>query len=313
MQSSAIIEVAIGLVLTWLIMSVATSQIQELIVEAIWWRSTFLKIQIRNMFHGQDDLVNRFYNHALIQALHTNGFLWLRRKPVEISKSTFARVALDVFLNLHHPSAKPSEEISASLLSAQDLVDGVKRSMNYLGLRNDPQRQALLKTIKSLAPTLDTEGFELGGKLEETLKNIEDWFESTMERASRIYRKYAAFFALIIGLLLAYNLNVDSIYITKQLWVQPTLREAIVAQASNLAPGDEVGLGSTISKINSLPIPVGWSAGNIPQDQNGMLLLYSGWFITGLAAAQGASFWFDILKRLSGLRSQPSESSAPVG
>ena len=61
------------------------------------------------------------------------------------------------------------------------------------------------------------------------------------------------------------------------------------------------------------PIPVGWSAGNIPQASNGMFLVYIGWFITGLAAAQGSSFWFDVLKRLSGLRSQTSESSTPVG
>lgn len=313
MQASAIVEVAIGLVITWLVISLATSQIQEFIVELFSWRSIFLKNQIRNMFHKQDAVVEKLYSHPQIQALHTNGILWFPRGPVEIPKSIFAKAALDAFLNLSQPSVKAGGEVAASLLTTQELVGSIKRSMEYLGAGRDPGMRALAQTVKSLAPTLDAEGFDLTGKLDESLKNIEAWFEAAMDKATRIYKKYASIVALIIGLLLAYNFNIDTIHVTKQLWVQPTLRQAIVAQAGNLIPGDEVGLNNTLAKINSLPIPIGWSADTLPPDPNARFLRYLGWFLTGLAAAQGAPFWFDVLKKLSGLRSQVSQPSEPVG
>ena len=313
MQSSAILEVAIGLVIAWLIISLTTSQIQEFLVDLTGWRSTFLKNRIRDMLHLQDPLVEALYRHPLIQTQQTGGLLSIKRGPVEISKSAFARAALDVFLNLQRPSAKPGDEVAASLLAPQELVGAIRNSLEYLGSGNDPNQDALARTVKSLAPILDAEGFDLTDKLGETLKNIEAWFDAAMDEASRVYKKYASLFALIIGLLLAYNFNVDSVYITRQLWTQPTLRQAIVAQAGNLNPGDEAGLSNTLAKINNLPLPIGWSAETAAKTPNEWLLKYLGWFITGLAASQGASFWFDVLKRLSGLRPQPSQSSEPVG
>ena len=50
MQLDAILEVAIGLILTWLIISMATSQFQEAIIEAINLRSTFLETRLQEMF-----------------------------------------------------------------------------------------------------------------------------------------------------------------------------------------------------------------------------------------------------------------------
>jgi hypothetical protein len=310
MQSSAIVEVAIGLVVTWLIISIATSQIQEFLVDLVGWRSTFLKNQIRNLFHQQDDYLNHFYDNPLIQALHTRGFLWFNRGPVEISKTTFAKAALDVFLNLDRPNARAGEELSPNLLSPQELVSSIKRSVAHLGTETDPNKQALARVVKRLGPTLDAEGFDITEKLEETLKNIEEWFDSAMNKATRVYRKYASFFALIIGIALAYYFNLDTIYITKKLWVEPTLREAIVAQAGNLYPGDEAGLNDTIARINGLPLPIGWSEETTPKTRDEWFLKYIGWFLTGLAAAQGSPFWFDLLRKLGGLRSQSAPPPA---
>jgi hypothetical protein len=42
---------------------------------------------------------------------------------------------------------------------------------------------------------------------------------------------------------------------------------------------------------------------NLPVDLNGWLSKILGLFMTGLAAAQGAPFWFDILKKIINVRS----------
>lgn len=51
-------------------------------------------------------------------------------------------------------------------------------------------------------------------------------------------------------------------------------------------------------------------------DLSGWLQKFLGLLITGLAAAQGAPFWFDVLKKVVNVRSSginPSEMSKPVG
>jgi len=277
MQLDAILEVAIGLVMTWLIISMATSQIQEFFADLFGTRSAFLKRQIREMFGGDDSKVEEIYSHALIRPLGTTSFFGLKRKPAKIPGDLFAKAAVDIFLNITETNEK----------------------------------KPLVQAIKTLSPNVVPDAMEAVGKLEEYRKNVEDWFEATMSQASDLYRRNIALTAFLIGVVLAYFFNVDSIYITNKLWTQPTLRQAIVAQAGNLDPNDEAGLNNTIAKINDLSLPVGWNEESSPKDQQDWYIKYLGWFVTGLAAAQGSPFWFDILRRLVGLKSQPSPSSQP--
>jgi hypothetical protein len=277
MQLDAILEVAIGLVMTWLIISMATSQIQEFFAELFGSRSRFLKKQIKEMFGGDDAKVDELYNHALIRPLETNSFFGLKRKPTKIPGDLFAKAAVDIFL---------------------DIADA-------------NERKPLIQAIKTLSPNVDAEAMEAVGKLDDYRRNVEEWFNAMMAKASDLYRRNIALTAFVIGILLAYGFNVDSIYITKKLWTQPTLRQAIVAQAGNLDPNDEAGLNNTIAKINDLSLPVGWNAEAIPVEQRDWNIKYLGWFITGLAAAQGSPFWFDILRKLVGLKSQSSTPTQP--
>lgn len=277
MQLDAILEVAIGLVMTWLIISMATSQIQEFIAELFGSRSRFLKKQISEMFGGDDKTMDALYNHALIRPLETTTFFGFKRKPAKIPSDMFAKAAVDIFLNI----ARADE------------------------------RKPFVQAISTLSPNVDPDAMEAVGKLEEYRKNVQDWFEATMNKTSDLYRRNIALTAFVIGIVLAYSFNVDSIYVTKKLWTQPTLRQAIVAQAGNLDPNDEAGLTNTIAKINNLSLPVGWNEESIPIEQSDWNIKYLGWFITGLAAAQGSPFWFDILRRLVGLKSQPAPSTQP--
>ena len=96
MQLDAILEVAIGLILTWLIISMATSQFQEAIVESLGWRSTFLEHRLQEMFQDPA-LVEQFYKHPLIESLSARTFWGKKRKPKGIPNPIFAKAAVDVF------------------------------------------------------------------------------------------------------------------------------------------------------------------------------------------------------------------------
>ena len=180
-------------------------------------------------------------------------------------------------------------------------------------------------------------------------KNVETWFDNSMTRLSGWYKRKAQLMALIIGLLLAILLNIDSIVLSTTLWREPTLRQAIVAQAQSYAQqnqqlptsGTETlspqkSVAELQQELTALKIPFGWEtemyvlkAGetcqilpfsknavwgfwsqgvckritNTPVDSTGWLAKLAGILITGLAAAQGAPFWFDILKKFVNVRS----------
>jgi hypothetical protein len=58
-----------------------------------------------------------------------------------------------------------------------------------------------------------------------------------------------------------------------------------------------------IPGLDKLGHPICNGIGNLPRDLNGFLVKMLGMLITGLAAAQGAPFWFDVLKKFINMRS----------
>jgi len=308
MQLDAILEVSIGLVVTWLILSIATSQLQEFFVERLNWRSRFLEKELQEMFQGRD-IMDRFYKHPLIRSLHTKSMFGREQKPANIPNDIFASAAVDVFLN----AGNNGDEIPAGAMNMAAMKQRLKESMNYLEANN----HSLAETIKHIVPKMDevfTNAEDETAKLEHNLAkfrgNTEVWFQTTMSGASASYRKTAHTLALIIGVVIALVFNVDSINITNRLWRDPTLRQAIVAQAGNIDPKDEASFDNTMTKLNDLALPVGWIRGARPETGIDWFYKLFGFFLTGAAAAQGAPFWFDILGKISGLKkSQDTQKS----
>jgi hypothetical protein len=136
--------------------------------------------------------------------------------------------------------------------------------------------------------------------------------------------------ALTIGLLVSIVLNVDSIAIGFRLWRDPSLRAAVNAAAEKYAT--ESKPQEARQALDQLNLPIGWQATTgawqimgipIPritpndwvQEPRGLtiaawlrdvLIKILGWVVTAAAAAQGAPFWFDMLKRLTQRDSPPA-------
>lgn len=335
MYLDAILEVAIGLVFSWLVLSLATMQIQEWIGAVLAWRAQFLQRAILNML-GDETLVERFYNHPLIRSISPPG-----KKPGEVRRPSyipaqrFAAAVLDVFFSAGQPSVR-----STGGLSLQELRQGIIQ---------------LRETYPSLATILDHFFPNLDARLERGEMNLvqiriqmESWFNDAMDRLSGAYKRHAQKWALAIGILLALAFNVDSVNISRQLWREPTLRQVIVQQATaQPAPDPSTGLTQTYRYVEMLSIPVGWSVveplpdqqcGWVPgeavypavwvggqcrvlatlprmDDAWGWLTKIFGLIISGFAAMQGAPFWFDILRRLVNLRGSgpmPAPSSVAL-
>jgi hypothetical protein len=248
-------------------------------------------------------------------------------------------------------------EENANMPAKKDrTVQRLRYGLVALGM-NNPKLQESMRTlligVEDLAT--DSEHAVLIAR-----KNIETWFNNSMTRLSGWYKRKAQLVAFLIGLFLAILLNVDSINVATSLWREPTLRQALVENASafiqeneTLPPGEAGQSGAEIVKnlqqeLEALTIPFGWetetyilkqgekcqiiplSAGaiwglrsgdackkisNVPADSTAWLGKFAGILITAMAAAQGAPFWFDILKKLVNVRSSgpnPNEQK-PAG
>lgn len=294
MQLDAILEVAIGLILTWLIISMATSQFQEAIVESLGWRSTFLEHRLQEMFQDPA-LVEQFYKHPLIESLSARTFWGKKRKPKGIPNPIFAKAAVDVFLN----AGKSGNDIPAGTMSLEVMKDSVQDSLKYLNNTN----QGVARTVKYLLPRLDEATKEVETTLAKYRENVETWFDTTMSQATLLYRKHASLIALVLGIGIASVFNVDSLVIVNHLWRDPTLRQAIVAQAENINPEESFSVTGLQDKLAELSLPVGWNNETTPQDFKGVILKIVGVLLTGFAASLGAPFWFDILNKMLGLKS----------
>jgi hypothetical protein len=110
-------------------------------------------------------------------------------------------------------------------------------------------------------------------------KNVENWFDDSMDRVSGVFKRYSQAMALTVGFVLALLLNVDSINLTTYLWREPAVRQALAESAANFELTPEHMQANPIETIqnfrnqfNVLSLPVGWvindSAGLAVSDAN---------------------------------------------
>jgi len=278
----AAVDVAIGLALVYLLLSMICSLLQEAISARLQMRSATLEDGIKNLLSSQQltlggvDLSAAVYAHPLVKALAAAG-----QKPSYIPSRTFARALLD----LVHQAAGTDGSPAALLQALSALPDGdVKTAL--VALTHD--------TYDGVA---------------EARRNIEHWFDDAMDRVGGWYKRKAQKIMLVIGLALAVGLNVDTTQIARALWRDPVLRQAVVTRAAAAAaPRDtsKLDIVALHGELQSLDLPLGWPA---PWGQDGhpvgvdVGFAIVGWILTAAAVALGAPFWFDALNKLLNLRS----------
>ncbi len=302
MNLDAMLEVAIGVVAAWLMLSVAVSQIQEWISSWLDWRGNDLKKIIGNML-GDPQLLQDFFKHPYIQSMVEPG---KDRGPSYIQDSTFSRVMMDLIVN-----AKPPQPITGMNVPPEVKTAALNASFEARvndGIAKFKQDYPVFgKMMDVHFPHLTDQLITVNDSITEAKSSLEDWYNAVQERASGWYKRRAIIVSFVIGILMAAAFNIDSIQIATQLWKAPTVRQVMVAQASaTVASGSAPTntLGQYLKPqdyTNSLVIPIGWP--NPPVSNSAEWPLEAlGILITGLAAAQGAPFWFNILNKLVNIR-----------
>jgi len=111
----AILDVLIGMVFMWLILSVATMSIQEWIASYLKWRSTNLESAIRRLLGNNQLWAEQLYAHPLIQGLSKK----LGTRPSYIPANKFALALVDVV----YTAGTEQSFIQQQLLAARRDID----------------------------------------------------------------------------------------------------------------------------------------------------------------------------------------------
>ncbi len=291
MFGSQILEVVVGLVMIYLVLSVGCSGIKEIISAASSMRSKMLEEGIRSMLQRQDrDLTTELYKHPLIASMARAG-----AKPSYITARSFSLALFDLLA----PAA------GLQFRTFQDLRNGVSQ-LPAVALRG-----TLLSLIDSSA-----------GDLEAARGRIEGWFNDTMDRVSGWYKRKAQIIIFVAGLILCAAVNADTLMVVKELWNDEATRNAVVAAAEKKvqqdAPADAMtngqSLKSAVSDIRSVSgPPIGWSSEaddtrSLPETPVSWILKILGILLSSFAIVLGAPFWFDVLNNLLKLNPRSSGS-----
>jgi hypothetical protein len=297
MLNSQTLDVAIGLSLVFLTLSVIVSAINETL--SMIWKTRFTTLQASMDSLLGSKMAQAVINHPAVPAAPSAG----GKQPSYIEPSYFTVALLD--------------EVTKAAPAGATNVDAVKAALS---------NPAALGMADDAAKALISFANHSGGDYGRFVANVSGWFDAYMDRVSGEYKRRAHGVAVIIALVVVVILDVDTVKTFRQLSTQPAYAAALAAKADAVIKQAQVDvgssnatLGSAVDQINGeiaqIPVPLGWHSDDRAAFKDFRLawLKILGLLITALAASLGAPFWFDALGKLSNMRSSGTkpDPSAP--
>jgi hypothetical protein len=233
----------------------------------------------------RDDLNNksRFSkDYAAIEALNILADLARSAAATEagtaVTQKTLALLKMEAERFVaKYPAYK--KDIEAALEEASKYKEQVDEVLKQQPKDKDPILNKLKRGIAALsiispevnqslnALLLNVEEYTEQGEthIAKARKNVETWFDDSMERVSGVFKRYSQTMALIIGFIVALVLNIDSINLTLYLWRDTSVRQALADNAATFELSEveftrdpEQAMQDLRKKFIGLSLPVGW-------------------------------------------------------
>jgi hypothetical protein len=229
--------------------------------------------------------------------------------------------------------------------SEDETINRIQAGVTALSITHPQLKQTMYAIMNSMPQSI----VQKGSELEMVRVNIEEWFNNAMNRLTGWYKRRCLVTTMLVGILIAVIVNVDSVNLVSRLWREPDLRIAILNNIENILTENNTStlnvgqLSSIQQQFSSINLPVGWLGSpisltggpettiskvctpfsrqeneiygilvsgqcypiiNSPQvdDLTGWFIKLAGILLSGIAASPGASFWFDLLKKIINVR-----------
>jgi hypothetical protein len=207
----------------------------------------------------------------------------LTHKPAYIDSRQFA---LAIYGKLSENAGSPKGE------SPADVIAKIP----------DPQLKTAMESLWAIS-SKDVDAFK---------HNIAVWFDNSMDRVSGYYKRWTQWVSLLVALLIAVIFNVNVLYEGAQIWTRPS----VIADLATTHFQADMAAADAAKVFNALEpaFLIGWVMGPMPHDPQSWFIALASWIIVAGASLFGASFWFDILQRVTHLKGtglKPERSVTP--
>jgi hypothetical protein len=313
---SPVLEVLVGVVFLFLLLSVVASAATELVAQLLALRSRTLSDALTSVLFdksGRDALLD----HPLIKSLSQQGTI----------DAIFRRVA--------RPSYIPSDLFARALLDNLTLTHLADGTLRVEGRNGFVVSEDLRRLVLSLASPLGPAALEA----ERLATEVARWFDQSMERVSGWYKRKTQLVLLIAGAIIVVWSNANVLRYADALVVNPEARAAVVTAAEGALPSaatseepsaspapqtSQLTTEQAVAELKKLDFSLGWDAAvesadsrhlpsslqEVPAAVGANVL---GWLLAVAAVSMGAPFWFDALKDLVNLRSVGKKPPSTTG
>lgn len=298
------LEVIIGMIFTFMVLSLLSTTLNELLSAWRGWRGFYLEEGLKRLLDYKNDpsIFEKFKNNPFFQQLMQHKApLRVSQAPAYLSSQDFTSILFNVLKKKGVPVEKV-EDLLADLPANSQLKD-------------------VLEQIKD-------EGHQNVTAYEARLQH---WFDGVMGQASGWYKRHLQMVTILVGFVVAGVLNADSFHIYSNLTTNAVARESlsslakaavdkgVVPTTASILPDslrpDTIGTynevkekfnqavqSQEVAQLNNI-LGLGWRIGDGEVGIKHWLIRLLGWLITALAISLGAPFWFDVLKRIITIRS----------
>jgi hypothetical protein len=349
------LDVAIGVVFVYLLMSLIATAAAEAFEWAMRYRAKDLERGLRELLRDPQ-LIQQLYDHPLVNGLYVGEYATTKKRnlPSYMPARSFALAVMDLLLS--DPNDAKSHDGAASATMAKGLPTTVVSAPSTMQARVAGLQAKIGVTSKAMgAAPVDAKVDQARHAVitlvkaaehdaEQARKNIEEWFNTAMDRVSGWYKRRTQLVLFLIGITASIAFNADSVRLLRELSTDKGKRDAIVGVATNYAKSTTALPATSTSfddartqmevaqkQLSTLGVPLGWWRDGTPNygcrcvscgptlQQKLMnpewlrcwFLVFCGWLMTALAISLGAPFWFDTLNKIIVVRStvKPAEKS----
>jgi hypothetical protein len=335
MFGSTLLDIVIGLIFVYLLLSLICSALNEIIEAWLKNRASDLERGIAELLLDRQGtgLVQQLYKHPLVNGLFKGEYKSSLNKkwwhniisrtnlPSYIPPRNFALALMDTVLpgQANTPSGAAGATVSPAVSpTGAPTPNPLKPLRDAIGNIGNTEVKRALMTLVDAA----------GNDVSKARENIEAWYNSSMDRITGWYKRRAQLIILFLGLGVVIAVNADTIAISTSLSRDKAVRDSLVAAAQEYVkqqPDNQQSDKPTkrveqyMDLVRNLGLPLGWNKGNplsIPDKTKpdkcvSWFLKIIGWLITTVAISLGAPFWFDLLNKFIAVRSsiKPKEKS----
>jgi hypothetical protein len=351
------LDVLIGFTLIMLIVSMVATIVTQALITWLNLRGSALRKGVGDLLSLMDRGLKpaeaqRIADHVLRNPLIGQPSLFgARRLAAAIHREELTKLVLDfaaagdaekaaVEAAGSNPAPAAGETGSTRSAASDPLVKLRARMLKSLtdnGLDDPAGKLKLIRTklleLEKAAPHLSNDARATIALLDHAssdfLAKLNGWFDQTMDRVTDVFTLRARLMTVLVAIILAFALQLDSISLINRLSLDDQTRNALVAQAIDI--GDDVGSGSgppqrsarveaatlaeVIGKVTDDPgirdlaslrlidVPSsvsGWKERWQRDSQRGQL---PGILLSAALLSLGAPFWYELLKNLVKLRS----------